>query len=261
MKTQEEIEARITELEGIGSPAALSKASELRLVLGIEESNEGQDADMLTDILLAGRDLTEPESLEDQLPDFVADHVLLAFSPKYKELARLRAIAIKHGYGTLTPDEKKRYTELQEELGNKASKFWQSLPKKDRDEGLEEMASTDATYTYSRVPDLEESLDKATLIASKTKKGKHRPLLDLDMKVAVIPSSTPGHGHLYIDKELTWTQYKKLLKVLAELDIIEKGYRGASIARGYTALRLPWVKKTAEEMEESREKRARALNN
>jgi hypothetical protein len=72
---------------------------------------------------------------------------------------------------------------------------------------------------------------------------RHRPILDIDMPVTVIPSSTPGHGHLYIDKLLTWGQYKRLLDVLAEVGIIEHGYLNASIERGFTAVRLPWIKK------------------
>jgi len=63
------------------------------------------------------------------------------------------------------------------------------------------------------------------------------------MPVAVLPSSTPGHNHLFIDKEMSWADYEKLLKVLAEVGIIEKGYLGACRRRGHSAVRLPWVKK------------------
>lgn len=73
----------------------------------------------------------------------------------------------------------------------------------------------------------------------------HKPVLDIDMPVKVYPSTTKGHYHLYIDKVMTWGQYKKLLKALAKAGIIETGYVGASKARGFTAVRLPWVKKEA----------------
>lgn len=73
----------------------------------------------------------------------------------------------------------------------------------------------------------------------------HRPVLDLDFPAHVVPSSTPGHGHLYLDKVLTWSQYVKLLEVLAEVGILEPGYVQASIAREFTSVRLPWVKKPA----------------
>lgn len=71
----------------------------------------------------------------------------------------------------------------------------------------------------------------------------HKPVLDIDLPVIVLPSSTEGHNHLFIDKELTWAQYVKLLDVLVEVGIVEEGFRGASVARKHTAVRLPWIKK------------------
>lgn len=71
----------------------------------------------------------------------------------------------------------------------------------------------------------------------------HRPVLDIDFPAALIPSTTPGHFHLYLDKPMGWSQYSRLLGALAEAGIIEQGYLGASIDRGYTSVRLPWVKK------------------
>lgn len=73
--------------------------------------------------------------------------------------------------------------------------------------------------------------------------GKHKPVLDIDMPVTLVPSTTPGHFHLYIDKELDWFAYAGLLTALAQCGIIEDGYLGASLQRGYSACRLPWVKK------------------
>jgi hypothetical protein len=71
----------------------------------------------------------------------------------------------------------------------------------------------------------------------------HRPVLDIDMEVEVLESSTPGHHHVFINKSMTWEQYCKLLDVLEEVGIVESGYVSASKARGYTAVRLPWIKK------------------
>lgn len=73
--------------------------------------------------------------------------------------------------------------------------------------------------------------------------GYHKPVLDIDFPAALIPSSTEGHFHLYLDKELTWDNYVELLKVLAKCGIIEQGYANASIDRTHTSARLPWVKK------------------
>lgn len=100
-------------------------------------------------------------------------------------------------------------------------------------------------YTNETVPT--DELDKAEVVTSEVAeggfKGLHRPVLDIDIPATIIPSSTPGHGHLYINRTLTWGQYEKLLTVLAEVGIIEQGYADASIDRKHTAVRLPWVKK------------------
>lgn len=73
--------------------------------------------------------------------------------------------------------------------------------------------------------------------------GFHKPVLDIDFPAALLPSSTEGHYHLYLDKEVIWDDYVDLLKALAKCGIIEQGYANASIERGHTAVRLPWVMK------------------
>jgi hypothetical protein len=47
---------------------------------------------------------------------------------------------------------------------------------------------------------------------------RHAPVLDIDVPAYLVPSSTPGHSHLYI-------------------------YVKASIRRRHTAVRVPWLKK------------------
>lgn len=71
----------------------------------------------------------------------------------------------------------------------------------------------------------------------------HRPVLDIDLPAQLVPSSTPGHFHLYLDVEVEHENYMLLLRTLALCGIIEPGYASASQERGYTAVRLPWVKK------------------
>lgn len=73
----------------------------------------------------------------------------------------------------------------------------------------------------------------------------HRPVLDIDFPAKLVPSSTPGKFHLYLDKPMTWPVYEKLLTALADAGIIEPGYANASIDRMATFVRLPWVKKEA----------------
>lgn len=80
---------------------------------------------------------------------------------------------------------------------------------------------------------------KPNLYISKTEDGTHKPAIDLDVDCKLVPSRTPGHWHLYIDKEMSWESYKSLLRVMANVGIIEKGYYEASVKEGCSALRIP----------------------
>lgn len=80
----------------------------------------------------------------------------------------------------------------------------------------------------------------------------HRPVIDIDHRVAVVESSTAGHSHLFVDLMMPWDDVVKLLDVMAEIGLVEPGYVSASKARGYTAVRLPWVSKSQLSDEEVR---------
>ena len=74
---------------------------------------------------------------------------------------------------------------------------------------------------------------------------RHMIMFDVDIPMVVIPSTTPGHNHVYfpnthVSKETLFN----LLDALASAGIVERGYAEASKARGFTVLRLPWVRKT-----------------
>ena len=73
--------------------------------------------------------------------------------------------------------------------------------------------------------------------------GYHTVMLDIDHPVRLVPSSTEGHYHLYIDHPIKEQVYFDLLRTMALAGVIEWGYYEASRARGGTHLRLPWVKK------------------
>lgn len=112
---------------------------------------------------------------------------------------------------------------------------------------LDKPKLSDAEYEYTDTTDrLQEPSDvnPANLISSLADDGKHYPALDVDIPCRYVPSSTPGHGHLYFDTlDLTWTRYKKLLIALGEAGILEPGYVEASIARSQSLLRPEGVKK------------------
>lgn len=81
------------------------------------------------------------------------------------------------------------------------------------------------------------------LVTSELADGRHAVTLDIDHQVTVVPSSTPGHFHLYIDVPMDWDTYTELLMVMAKAGIIGPGYVDHSVNRGATALRMPWINK------------------
>ncbi|HVT63463.1 MAG TPA: hypothetical protein VHD33_08265 [Legionellaceae bacterium] len=87
--------------------------------------------------------------------------------------------------------------------------------------------------------------DEANLLSSECKDGLHRPVIDFDIPVKYVPSSTEGHGHLYIDRSCTWEQYKLLLNALYMCGFIQKGFHDFSIKRQASYVRPEWVKKPA----------------
>jgi len=76
----------------------------------------------------------------------------------------------------------------------------------------------------------------------------HYLLLDIDVPAWLVPSSTPGHSHLYVktDKPIQWENLQRLLIALALCGVLEDGYVMASLDRESTTLRLPWVRKVPE---------------
>jgi hypothetical protein len=107
---------------------------------------------------------------------------------------------------------------------------------------------------YKELPELGTPLDEANLVTSliagdKGDRGlqRHHVLLDVDLPVKLLPSSTEGHYHLFIElpEPLGTEEYGALLDILSDCGVIEPGYASASAARGYTAVRLPHVKKPA----------------
>lgn len=71
----------------------------------------------------------------------------------------------------------------------------------------------------------------------------HRPVIDIDLPVKAVPSSRAGHFHLFIDRAMTWETYLNLLDAMAAAGIVEPNYVSASRERGYSTVRLPWVRK------------------
>ena len=91
---------------------------------------------------------------------------------------------------------------------------------------------------------LRADVKNANLVSSLLTDGRHAPAIDLDIPIRLVPSSTPGHHHLYIDKALTWREYRIFLRALYKIGLIDRGYYWAAIYRRATFVRCPWVAKT-----------------
>lgn len=88
-------------------------------------------------------------------------------------------------------------------------------------------------------------LDVANLVSSETHDGKQLPVIDCDYPIQAVPSSTTGHYHLYIDKELSWVQYKSLLDGLYGAGLIQEAWYYNALQERRSYVRLPHVKKAS----------------
>lgn len=120
----------------------------------------------------------------------------------------------------------------------------------DVDERLSAVNADRANVVSSRVDELGAFTDNPREARCRIEPDvMHAPVLDIDYPVFVIPSSTAGHYHLYLEKPVRWDAYEKLLEALAECGLIEGGYAHASIARGATYVRVPTCVKGEKRLE------------
>jgi hypothetical protein len=89
---------------------------------------------------------------------------------------------------------------------------------------------------------------EANLICSEVKgdfwgSDTHFPVIDIDLPCRLIPSSTPGHFHLYIDSPIDGEKYRNMLDAMAEAGVVQEFYAKAAHLRGATFVRPTWVKK------------------
>lgn len=112
------------------------------------------------------------------------------------------------------------------------------------------LASTDFNEPYDTNRTIVTDLEQANLITSMIAEPDgsvgdlHKVVLDVDHPVKVVESSIPGHFHLFIDVEMEWPEYLALLRGFVVANIVEPGYLAAAERRKYTAVRLPWIRKT-----------------
>jgi len=87
------------------------------------------------------------------------------------------------------------------------------------------------------------SIKDANLLSSLCVDGLHRPVIDLDIPCRYVPSTTPGHGHLYIDQPMSQEQFQGILDAMAVAGVVQEGYRKYSKQRGMALVRPPWIRK------------------
>lgn len=134
-------------------------------------------------------------------------------------------------------------------LSEKAQELWDELPSFMREHKTMRTTiyddSAEPAYGAGE-PWVEKPIEEANLITSEVEDffGKyHRPILDIDFEAALVPSSTPGHYHLYLDRLVPDKAYLAFLKAAAEAGIIQHGFYDGAVKRGATSARLPWIKK------------------
>lgn len=85
--------------------------------------------------------------------------------------------------------------------------------------------------------------EESNLVGSLLLNGNHRPVLDLDFDCQLIPSSTEGHYHLYINKEVEPARWEELVIALRNANILQPGFADGSIRCKQNTVRPPWIKK------------------
>jgi hypothetical protein len=71
------------------------------------------------------------------------------------------------------------------------------------------------------------------------------PSFRLIVSAELVPSSTPGHFHLYLDAELAWEDYRRLLEAMTLAGLVERGYYDISCVQQMTLLRKPGIRKSS----------------
>ena len=103
--------------------------------------------------------------------------------------------------------------------------------------------------TVRAVPDE----DDAELVSSEGTDGLHYPVIDLDFECELVPSSTPGHYHLYINEGISWERYIRLLEGFLEAGLIQKGWFDEARKDKRTYVRRKGIYKPFDELREKLE--------
>lgn len=96
---------------------------------------------------------------------------------------------------------------------------------------------------YGDVDRVKTTETTANAVSSLLEDGTHAPAIDIDLPCRLVPSSTKGKFHLYIDHPTSWFRYRVMLWAMWKAGYVEKGYYKVSVQRKATFLRKPGVRK------------------
>lgn len=85
--------------------------------------------------------------------------------------------------------------------------------------------------------------EDANLVSSLCDDGQHMPVIDFDVPARLVPSSTEGHFHLYIDVPMSFERYLVMLDAMVAAGVVEEAYVAHVRERGQSLCRPEWVKK------------------
>jgi len=71
------------------------------------------------------------------------------------------------------------------------------------------------------------------------------PVIDIDLPARLVPSSTEGHYHLYIERPMPFEAYLAMLDAMVAAGVVEAAYVQHVRERGMSLCRPEWVKKPA----------------
>lgn len=94
-----------------------------------------------------------------------------------------------------------------------------------------------------RLTGVGEDADGNLISSALDRPGWHMPVLDLDVPHRLVPSSTEGHSHLYLDVPMTQHTYQRLISALVNAGILGVGIQSQMRENGATFVRKPGVVK------------------
>jgi hypothetical protein len=108
-------------------------------------------------------------------------------------------------------------------------------------QALDESTSDQASWPGECEPC--DDKDMANLVGSLCSDGLHRPVIDIDLPARLVPSSTEGHYHLYIDTPMELPVYLAMLDAMAAAGVVAHTWVEHVRERGMSTCRPEWVKK------------------